>query len=134
MSGLPGRLIGPDAEDTFSIDINCEYVAQALGGTPTRNTTIKINNQVVETYDETSNISSVPGRPTALGIACIDGVRRILPSTPRTNNTVLFEGKFPAVMGDSVSLFTSSGQQLRLLTGPTQHANIIIGTNGEATL
>ena len=128
MSGKPNRLIGPDAEDTASIDINCRYPAQALGGSPTRNTRIRINDEIPETYDETSNISSVPGRPTVLGIACIDGVRRILPSTPRTNNTVLFEGKFPAVMGDSVTLFTSSGQQLRPLTGPTQYDNIIIGS------
>ena len=128
MSALPNRLIGPDAEDTFSIDINCRYEAQALGGTPTRNTRIRINDEIPETYDETSNLSSVPGSPSLIGIACIDGIRRILPSTPRTNNTVLFEGKFPAVMGDSVSLFTSSGQQLRLLTGPTQYDNIIIGS------
>tara|TARA_A100001388_G_scaffold206748_1_gene157403 strand:+ start:363 stop:755 length:393 start_codon:yes stop_codon:yes gene_type:complete len=128
MSGKPNRLIGPDAEDTESIDINCRYPAQALGGSPTRNTRIRINDQVVETYDETSTLSSVPGSPSVIGIACIDGIRRILPSTPRTNNTVKFEGKFPAVMGDSVTLYTSSGQQLRPLTGPTQYDNIIIGS------
>ena len=128
MSGIPNRLIGPDAEDTLSIDINCRYKAQALGGSPTRNTRIRINNEIPETYDETSTLSSVEGKPSALGVACILGIRKILPSTPRTNNTVKFEGKFPAVMGDSVTLFTSSGQQLRPLTGPTQYDNIIIGS------
>ena len=128
MSGKPNRPIGPDAKDTESIDINCRYPAQALGGSPTRNTRIRINDEIPETYDETSNLSSVPGSPSVIGIACIDGIRRILPGTPRTNTTVRFEGKFPAVMGDSVTLYTSSGQQLRPLTGPTQYDNIIIGS------
>ena len=128
MSGKPNRLIGPDAEDTASIDINCRYDAQALDGSPTRNTRIRINDEIPETYDETSTLSSVEGKPSVIGVACILGERKILPSTPRTNNTVKFEGKFPAVMGDSVTLFTSSGHQLRPLTGPTQYDNIIIGS------
>ena len=128
MSGKPNRLIGPDAEDTASIDINCRYPAQALGGSPTRNTRIRINDEIPETYDETSNLSSVPGSPSVIGVFCIDGIRKILPGTPRTNTTVRFEGKFPAVMGDSVTIITSTGPSFRLLTGPTQFDTIKIGT------
>ena len=53
--GLPGGLIGPDAEDSPNTDGNCVYPAKPLGGTPTTSPNIKINNQTVRTYDFTSS-------------------------------------------------------------------------------
>ena len=57
--GLPGGLIGPDAEDSPNTDGNCVYPAKALGGEPTKSPNIKINNQEVKTYDFTSTLDTV---------------------------------------------------------------------------
>ena len=128
--GLPGGLIGPDAIDSPNTDGNCVYPAKALGGEPTRSPNIRINNREVKTYDFTSTLDTVTDhfKLLPLPLPCIDGVRRILEDSPRTNETVYFNGKLPAVMGDSVTIITSTGRSFRLLTGPTQFDTIKIGT------
>ena len=129
--GLPGGLIGPDAIDSPNTDGNCIYPAQELGGTPTTSPNIKINNQEVKTYDFTSSLSTVEDHTKVnplIPLPCIDGKRKILENSPRTNETVYFNGKLPAVMGDSVTIVTSTGPSFRLLTGPTQFDTIKIGT------
>ena len=131
--GLPGGLIGPDAIDSENTDGNCVYPAKALGGEPTRSPNIRINNREVKTYDFTSTLDTVTEKETTkinplIPLPCIDGVRRIFEDSPRTNETVYFNGKLPAVMGDSVTIITSTGRSFRLLTGPTQFDTIKIGT------
>ncbi len=129
--GLPGGLIGPDAIDSPNTDGNCVYPAKALGGEPTKSPNIKINNQEVKTYDFTSSLDPVDN-PTKINpfipLPCIVGNRKILEQSPRTNESVYFNGKLPAVMGDSVTIVTSTGASFRLLTGPTQFDTIKIGT------
>ena len=46
---------------------------------------------------------------------------------PRTVFTVFIDNKLPAVTGDQTTLVI--GGTPRVLTGPFQHANIIIGSN-----
>ncbi len=129
--GLPGGLIGPDAEDSPNTDGNCVYPAKALGGEPTKSPNIKINNQEVKTYDFTSTLDTVTEHTKInpfIPLPCIDGKRKILEDSPKTNESVYFNGKLPAVMGDSVTIITSTGPSFRLLTGPTQFDTIKIGT------
>tara|TARA_B100002052_G_scaffold116643_1_gene107313 strand:+ start:682 stop:1089 length:408 start_codon:yes stop_codon:yes gene_type:complete len=129
--GLPGGLIGPDAEDSPNTDGNCVYPAKALGGEPTKSPNIKINNQEVKTYDFTSSLDTVTEHTKVnpfIPLPCIDGKRKILEDSPKTNESVYFNGKLPAVMGDSVTIITSTGPSFRLLTGPTQFDTIKIGT------
>ena len=129
--GLPGGSIGPDAIDSPNTDGNCIYPAQELGGEPTKSPNIKINNQEVKTYDFTSSLSTVEDHTKVnplIPLPCIDGKRKILENSPRTNESVYFNGKLPAVMGDSVTIVTSTGPSFRLLTGPTQFDTIKIGT------
>ena len=129
--GLPGGLIGPDAEDSPNTDGNCVYPAKALGGEPTKSPNIKINNQEVKTYDFTSSLDTVTEHTKVnpfIPLPCIDGKRKILEDSPKTNESVYFNGKLPAEMGDSVTIITSTGPSFRLLTGPTQFDTIKIGT------
>ena len=129
--GLPGGLIGPDAEDSPNTDGNCVYPAKALGGEPTKSPNIKINNQEVKTYDFTSSLDTVTEHTKVnpfIPLPCIDCKRKILEDSPKTNESVYFNNKLPAVMGDSVTIITSTGPSFRLLTGPTQFDTIKIGT------
>tara|TARA_A100001388_G_scaffold197770_1_gene149331 strand:- start:991 stop:1359 length:369 start_codon:yes stop_codon:yes gene_type:complete len=117
------NLVGEDTVDTASTDGNCTYPAKKLGGTPTTSNTIKIEGQVLKTYDATSNPDDVDGTKInpLIPAPCQPGVRII---TPTVNKTVFMDGTLPAVTGDEAAMFGTA----RPLTGPYQHANIIIGS------
>ena len=78
----------------------------------------------MKSYDSTSTPSSV----TAIKVnplipaPCQTGTRVV---TPTVNTTVFMNGRLPAVTGDQAALLGTA----RPLTGPYQHANIIIGSN-----
>jgi hypothetical protein len=117
------NLVGEDTVDTVSTDGNCLYEAKALGGTPTTSNTIKIEGQVLKTYDATSSPDDVDGEKInpLIPAPCQPGTRIV---TPTVNKTVFMDGRLPAVTGDEAAMFGTA----RPLTGPYQHANIIIGS------
>ena len=119
------NLVGKNTFDTLNDDGTCIYPAKALGGTPNRSANIKINNQVCEFYDVTSSIDSITGQKINpfSPLPCQPGTRTIVADT---NTTVFFNGKLPAVTGDRTQMLFGSP---RILTGPFQHANIVIGSN-----
>jgi len=120
MPNLAGRM----TRDTPNTDGNCIYDAKALGGNPTRSPNVRIAGSLLETYDSTSILDPVTARKVNLlnPLPCQPGVRTIVSTV---NTSVAINGKFPAVTGDQ----TSIGGTPRPLTGPFQHANIIIGSN-----
>ena len=118
------NLAGRTTLDTANTDGNCIYNAATLGGTPTRSPNVRFNNNFLESYDTTSvldTVTAVKVNPL-IPVPCQPGIRTILPTV---NTTVFINGKLPAVTGDN----TSIGGTPRPLTGPFQHANIIIGQN-----
>ena len=121
-------LISKETIDTESIGPFCDYPAQALDGSPFMSPDVKIggvNGTPVPIYDATSLPSSVTGirrGPTA----CTSTGERII--TPTVNTSVQINGRFPAVQGDNATLDGISTP--RPLTGPYQHATIIIGGGG----
>ena len=117
-------LVGTDCIDTQSIDGNCTYPAAPLGGAPTISPNVLVNSQPLKTYDSTSVPASVDGIKinTLIPLPCQPGTRVV---TPTVNTTVFVNGKLPAVQGDQAALLGTP----RPLTGPFQHANIIIGSN-----
>ncbi len=120
MPNLAGRM----TRDTENTDGNCIYDAKALGGNPTRSPNVRIGGSLLETYDSTSVLDPVTARKVNLlnPLPCQPGLRTIVSTV---NTSVSINGKFPAVTGDQ----TSIGGTPRPLTGPFQHANIIIGSN-----
>tara|TARA_B100000519_G_C14170966_1_gene403888 strand:- start:49 stop:414 length:366 start_codon:yes stop_codon:yes gene_type:complete len=118
------NLAGRNTLDTTNTDGNCRYDAKALGGNPTRSPNVRIAGSLLETYDSTSILDNViPKKINPLiPLPCQPGVRTIVSTV---NTSVSINGKFPAVTGDQTSL----GGTPRPLTGPFQHANIIIGSN-----
>ena len=117
-------LVGTDCIDTQSIDGNCTYPAAPLGGSPTISANVLVNGQPLRSYDSTSVPASVDGIKInpLIPLPCQPGTRVV---TPTVNTTVFVNGKLPAVQGDQAALLGSP----RPLTGPFQHANIIIGNN-----
>ena len=117
------NLAGRTTLDTANTDGNCIYGAATLGGTPTRSPNVRFNNNVLESYDTTSVLDTVTATKVnpLIPVPCQPGIRTILPTV---NTTVFINGKLPAVTGDN----TSIGGTPRPLTGPFQHANIIIGS------
>ena len=69
--------------------------------------------------DEVTGVKINPLSP----LPCQPGTRRI---TPTVNTTVFIDGKLPAVTGDQAQLVI--GGSPRPLTGPFQHASILIGS------
>jgi len=120
MPNLAGRM----TLDTVNTDGNCAYDPKALGGNPTRSPNVRIAGSLLETYDSTSILDPVTPRKLNLlnPLPCQPGIRKIVPTV---NTTVFINGKLPAVTGDQ----TSIGGTPRPLTGPFQHANILIGSN-----
>ena len=110
--------------DTANTDGNCIYPAKALGGEPHKSSNVYFEGKEVEFYDSTSKIDDVEGVKVnpLIPLPCQPGVRTIVSTV---NTSVSINGKFPAVTGDQTSL----GGTPRPLTGPFQHANIIIGSN-----
>ena len=120
------NLVGENTVDTANTDGNCIYPAKKLGGTPTTSPNIKINGQSLKSYDGTSTPSSVTATKVnpLIPLPCQPGTRVV---TPTVNTTVFMNGRLPAVTGDQAALLGTP----RALTGPYQHANIIIGSNLE---
>ena len=118
------NLVGEDTVDTANTDGNCIYPAKKLGGSPTASPNIKINGETLKTYDSTSTPDSVDGVKVnpLIPAPCQPGTRVV---TPTVNTTVFMNGRLPAVTGDQAALLGTA----RPLTGPYQHANIIIGSN-----
>ena len=118
------NLAGRQTVDTANTDGNCIYGAKALGGNPTKSPNVKFNQQFVESYDTTSTLDDVTAVKVnpLIPLPCQPGIRKIVPTV---NTTVFINGKLPAVTGDQ----TSIGGTPRPLTGPFQHANILIGSN-----
>ena len=118
------NLVGENTVDTANTDGNCIYEAKALGGSPTASPNIKINGETLKTYDSTSTPDSVDGVKVnpLIPAPCQPGTRVV---TPTVNTTVFMNGRLPAVTGDQAALLGTA----RPLTGPYQHANIIIGSN-----
>ena len=118
------NLVGETTVDTANTDGNCIYAAEPLGGSPTISPNVRINGQVLRSYDTTSRPADViPTKVNPLiPLPCQPGTRVV---TPTVNTTVFINGKLPAVTGDQAALAGTP----RPLTGPYQHANIIIGSN-----
>ena len=115
------NLAGENTVDTASTTGVCTYPAKRLGGTPDISPNIRVNNQPLKTYSQSSVPSTVSGT----------GDPSCATPQPRTmnvvnNSKVFFNGKLPAL---SVGSSTRLGGITRPLTGPYQHANIIIGSN-----
>ena len=118
------NLAGVSTFDTENTDGNCIYSRQPLGGQPQKSANVKFNQMNVEFYWSGStldDVNAVKVNPL-IPVPCQPGIRTILPTV---NTTVFINGKLPAVTGDN----TSIGGTPRPLTGPFQHANIIIGQN-----
>ncbi len=119
------NLASEDTVDTASIVVNCEYDAKAIGGDPIK-TSVKVGNEdlyvIAGTPYDCDDLDE--GTPLIPLIPCPPPARTI---APKVNTTVYIDGKLPAVTGDETTLVI--GGTPRLLTGPFQHANIIIGSN-----
>ena len=115
-------LITKETQDTASVGPFCDYPAQALDGSPFMSPNVRVGQRPVPIYDATSLPSIVPGIRRGIPQCTSTGQRVI---TPTVNTTVFINGKLPAVTGDQ----TSIGGTPRPLTGPFQHANILIGSN-----
>ena len=118
------NLVGETTVDTANTDGNCICPASPLGGAPTISPNVRINGQPLRSYDTTSRPSDViPTKVNPLiPLPCQPGVRVV---TPTVNTSVFINGKLPAVTGDQAAIAGTP----RPLTGPFQHANIIIGSN-----
>ena len=119
------NLVGEFTVDSPNTDGNCIYNAEPLGGQPTVSPNIQINGQPLRSYDATSrpsDVTAVKVNPL-IPVPCQPGVRIV---TPTVNTTVFMNGKLPAVTGDQAAIAGTP----RPLTGPFQHANILIGTSG----
>ena len=121
------NLASEDTVDTANVVLNCTYGAKAIGGEPIE-TSVKVGEQTLEIiagpeaqpYECDDAPEGVPLIPL---LPCSPPDRTIVPTV---NTTVYIDGKLPAVTGDQTQLVI--GGTPRVLTGPFQHANIIIGS------
>ena len=115
------NLVSEDTVDTASTVGSCSYIATPIGGTPIE-TSVVVGNQPLKIIAGTPyQCDSVPGAPNP---PCQTSTRTIQPTV---NTTVYIDEELPAVTGDQTQL--AVGGTPRVLTGPFQHANIIIGSN-----
>ena len=120
------NLASEDTVDTTSSDGTCIYNAAPIGGSPV-STSVVVGNQPLKIVagtpfyacDDVTGVKINPLSP----LPCQPGTRRI---TPTVNTTVFINGKLPAVTGDQAQLVI--GGSPRPLTGPFQHASILIGS------
>tara|TARA_B100000900_G_scaffold27769_1_gene21447 strand:+ start:1795 stop:2169 length:375 start_codon:yes stop_codon:yes gene_type:complete len=120
------NLASEDTVDTSSTDGTCIYNAAPIGGDAV-STSVEVGNQPLKIIagtpfyecDEVTGVKINPLSP----LPCQPGTRRI---TPTVNTTVFIDGKLPAVTGDQAQLVI--GGSPRPLTGPFQHASILIGS------
>ena len=119
------NLASEDTVDTANVVLNCTYGAKAIGGDPIK-TSVKVGNEDLYVIAGTPYIcdDAPEGVPLIPLLPCSPPDRTIQPTV---NTTVYIDGKLPAVTGDQTQLVI--GGTPRVLTGPFQHANIIIGSN-----
>ena len=119
------NLASEDTVDTANVVLNCTYGAKAIGGDAI-DTSVVIDNQPLKMIAGTPYIcdDAPEGVPLVPLLPCSPPDRTIQPTV---NTTVYIDGKLPAVTGDQTQLVI--GGTPRVLTGPFQHANIIIGSN-----
>ena len=114
------NLASKDTVDTLSSDGTCIYNAAPIGGNAV-STSVEVGNQPLKIIAGTPyQCDTVPGAPNP---PCQPSARTIQPTV---NTTVFIDGKLPAVTGDETQL--TVGGSPRPLTGPFQHASILIGS------
>ena len=114
------NLASKDTVDTASTVGSCGYTATPIGGSPV-STSVVVGNQPLKIIAGTPyQCDIVPGAPNP---PCQPSARTIQPTV---NTTVFIDGKLPAVTGDETQL--TVGGSPRPLTGPFQHASILIGS------
>ncbi len=116
------NLAGPQTNDTASTNGGCTYPAAPLGSTPFNSPKIRVGQQPLQYYADGKGIPDTVAGTGAPGC-----------STPQprtmdiTNNTgVYFDKNLPAISNGQC--FTDLLGTKRALTGPYQHAKIIIGS------
>ena len=107
--------------DTPSSSGNCVWNPQPLAGSPTPNTTIYVEKQLLKYYNSGSTPAPVPGS----GIGCSPSSRTIVDQDLQVQR-VKFNKKPIALLGDT--LICGVSQNSRTLTGPGIGATIHIGT------
>ena len=115
-------LAGPQTNDTTSTNGGCTYPAAPLGQTPFNSPKIRVGGQPLQYYADGKGIpDQVPGTGAP-------GCQTPQPRTMDiTNNTgVYFDKNLPAISNGQC--FTDLLGTKRALTGPYQHAKIIIGS------
>ena len=120
------KLAGPFTLDFGPTVINnCRYDALALGGAPKPTTVVVENAPLLLIAGNPYTCASVPqfNLNTPPLPPCPIGTRTI---KAEVNTTVIINGMFPVVEGDSTKLL---GETDRALTGPYQYPRIRIGEN-----
>ena len=119
------NLASEDTVDTANVVLNCTYNAKAIGGDAI-DTSVVVENQPLKIIAGNPYVcdDTDEGVPLIPLLPCSPPDRVIQPTV---NTTVYIDGKLPAVTGDQTTLVI--GGTPRVLTGPFQHANIIIGSN-----
>ena len=118
------NLAGPQTSDTVSTNGGCTYPATPLGSTPFNSPVIRVGQQPLQYYADGKGIpDQVPGTGAP-------GCQTPQPRTMVINNQtgVYFDKNLPAI--NNGQCFTDVLGTQRALTGPFQHANIIIGGGG----
>jgi|TARA_B000000565_G_scaffold249612_1_gene221198 hypothetical protein len=119
------NLASEDTVDTANVVLNCTYNAKAIGGDAI-DTSVVVENQPLKIIAGNPYVcdDTDEGVPLIPLLPCSPPDRVIQPTV---NTTVFIDNKLPAVTGDQTTLVI--GGTPRVLTGPFQHANIIIGSN-----
>ena len=118
------NLAGPQTKDMQSSNGGCVYPAAVLGNAPFTSPVIRAGGQPLQYYTASKGVAdAVPGT----------GAPGCQSPQPRTmivqNNTgVYFDKDLPAI--NNCQWFTQVAGVQRAVTGPYQHATIIIGGGG----